>query len=54
VLQAAEAVQDKNIARASLLPQADLQVSDSLRRINLQEQLETRFRFQEFRATLVR
>jgi outer membrane protein TolC/ABC-type transporter Mla MlaB component len=39
VLQAAEAVQDKNIARASLLPQADLQVSDSLRRINLQEQL---------------
>jgi outer membrane protein len=39
VLQAAEAVQDKNIARAGLLPQADLQVSDSLRRINLQEQL---------------
>ena len=39
VLQAAEAVQDKNIARASLLPQADLQVNDSLRRINLQEQL---------------
>src|SRR5258705_3228134 len=39
VLQAAEAVQDKNLARASLVPQADLQVSDSLRRINLQEQL---------------
>jgi outer membrane protein TolC/ABC-type transporter Mla MlaB component len=39
VLQAAEAVQDKNIARAGLLPNADLQVSDSVRRINLQEQL---------------
>ena len=39
VLQAAEAVQDKNIARAGLLPQADLQVNDSLRRLNLQEQL---------------
>ena len=39
VLQAAEAVQDKNIARAGLLPQADLQSSDSVRRINLQEEL---------------
>ena len=39
VLQAAEAVQDKNIARAGLLPQADLQTTDSLRRLNLQEQL---------------
>ena len=39
VLQAAEAVQDKNIARAGLLPQAGYGVSDSLRRINLQEQL---------------
>ena len=39
VLQAAEAVQDKNVARAGLLPQADLQTTDSLRRINLQEQL---------------
>jgi outer membrane protein TolC len=39
VLQAAEAIQDKNIARAGLLPQADLQTTDSLRRINLQEQL---------------
>jgi outer membrane protein len=39
VLQAAESVQDKNIARAGLLPQADLQASDALRRLNLQEQL---------------
>jgi outer membrane protein len=39
VLQAAEAVEDKNIARAALLPNADLKVSDAVRRINLQEQL---------------
>jgi outer membrane protein len=39
VLQAAQAVQDKNIARAALLPNADLSVSDAVRRINLQEQL---------------
>jgi outer membrane protein len=39
VLQAAEAVQEKNIARAALLPNADLQVYDAFRRINLQEQL---------------
>jgi outer membrane protein len=39
VLQAAEAVQDKNIARAGLLPQADFESSDSVRRINLQEEL---------------
>jgi outer membrane protein TolC/ABC-type transporter Mla MlaB component len=39
ILQAAEAVQDKNIARAALLPQADLQASDSVRRINLEEEL---------------
>jgi outer membrane protein len=39
VLQAAEAVQEKNIARAALLPNADLQVYDAFLRINLQEQL---------------
>ncbi|HEY6128576.1 MAG TPA: TolC family protein [Candidatus Acidoferrum sp.] len=39
VLQAAQAVQDKNLARAGLLPTADLQVNDALRRVNLQEQL---------------
>jgi outer membrane protein TolC/ABC-type transporter Mla MlaB component len=39
VLQAAEAVQDKNIARAGLLPTADFESSDSIRRINLEEEL---------------
>ena len=45
VLQAAEAVQDKNIARAALLPTADLQVNDAIRRINLQEELGSAIRF---------
>ena len=39
LVQAAQSVQDKDIARAALLPQADLRVSDGVRRINLQEQL---------------
>ena len=39
VLQAAQAIQDKNIARAGLLPTADLKTSDAVRRINLKEQL---------------
>ena len=39
VLQAAQSVQDKNIARAALIPQASFGVSDSVRRINLQEEL---------------
>jgi outer membrane protein TolC/ABC-type transporter Mla MlaB component len=39
VLQAAEAVQDKNIARAGLLPQADLQANDAVRRSNIEAQL---------------
>lgn len=39
VLQAAQAVEDKNIARAGLLPTADLKISDSVRRVNLEEQL---------------
>jgi outer membrane protein len=36
VLQAAESVQDRNIARADLLPQAQLGASDSVRRSNLE------------------
>lgn len=36
VIQAAESVQDKNIARAAMLPQAQLAVTDSARRFNLQ------------------
>ncbi len=39
VLQAAQAVQDKNVARAALLPNADLQTSDGVRRANIQEQI---------------
>jgi len=39
VLQAAEAVQNKNIARAGLLPQADLQTYDAVRRTNIEAQL---------------
>jgi outer membrane protein len=36
VLTAAQSVQDKNSARADLLPQANLDVSDTVERINLQ------------------
>src|SRR5579863_1736456 len=36
VLNAAESVQDKNISRADLLPQADLRVADSANRVNIQ------------------
>ena len=38
VLNAAESVQDKNISRADLLPQASLHVADSANRVNLQAQ----------------
>ena len=43
VLQAAQAVQDKNIARAALLPQADLQTYDAVRRSNIEAQLGIEF-----------
>jgi outer membrane protein TolC len=36
LLNAVESVQDKNITRAQLLPQADLRASESLNRVNLQ------------------
>jgi outer membrane protein len=36
ILTAAESVQDQNIARAALLPQVNLSVTDSVERINLQ------------------
>ena len=39
VLQAAQAVQDKNIVRAGLLPQADLETYDAVRRSNIEAQL---------------
>ncbi len=38
LINAAEAVQQKNISRADLLPQANLNVADSANRINLQAQ----------------
>ena len=42
VIQAAEAVQDKNVARAALLPQSSLESSDSIRRTNLEANLGVR------------
>jgi outer membrane protein len=36
ILNAAESVQDKNISRADLLPQANLRVADSANRVNIQ------------------
>jgi outer membrane protein len=42
VLQAAQSVQDKNIARSELLPKADLQVYDALRRSNIEAQFGAR------------
>jgi outer membrane protein len=38
ILNAAESVQDKNISRADLLPQADFRVADSANRVNIQAQ----------------
>jgi outer membrane protein TolC len=38
ILNAAEGVQEKNIARAALLPEADLRVADSANRVNLRAQ----------------
>jgi outer membrane protein len=43
VLQAAEARQDQNIARADLLPQAQLNVSDAVERANLETAFGSRF-----------
>jgi outer membrane protein len=38
ILNAAESVQEKNITRAALLPEADLRVADSANRVNLRAQ----------------
>src|SRR5208282_4911812 len=38
VLTAAQSVQDRNIARAALLPQADLSVKDQVERLNIEAQ----------------
>ena len=42
IITAAESVQDKNVARAALLPQASLSVTDTAERINLQAFLGAR------------
>jgi outer membrane protein len=42
ILTAAESIQDRNVARAALLPQANLNVSDTAERINLQAFLGAR------------
>src|SRR5580693_5786942 len=42
ILTAAESVQDKNVARADLLPQASLNVTDTVERLNLQAFLGAR------------
>src|SRR6202022_5158096 len=38
ILNAAESVQDKNIPRADLLPQANFRLSDSANRVNIRAQ----------------
>ncbi len=43
ILTAAQSVQDKNIARAELLPHADLDLNDSVQRLNLQAFIGERF-----------
>lgn len=42
IITAAESVQDKNVARAALLPQANLNVTDTVERLNLQAFLGAR------------
>src|SRR5208282_936924 len=44
IITAAESVQDSNVARAALLPQANFNVSDSVERINLQAFLGVRIK----------
>jgi outer membrane protein len=43
ILNAAQSIQDKNITRAALLPQANLAVSDTAERLNLEAFLGTKF-----------
>ena len=48
VLQAAQSEQDKNVARADLLPQGDLSVSDAARRVNITTGIGLRIPLQGF------
>jgi outer membrane protein len=52
ILQAAQSEQDKNIARADLLPQASANISDEAQKVNLLAQFGGRTPFPGFPATL--
>src|SRR5256712_52007 len=52
ILQAAQSEQDKNIARADLLPQANAKISDEAQRVNLQAQFGGKAPFPGFPKTL--
>src|SRR5207249_10599524 len=52
ILTAAQAEQDKNIARAELLPQANARISDEAQKVNLRAQFGGRTPFPGFPKTL--
>jgi outer membrane protein len=52
ILQAAQSEQDKNIARADLLPQANAKISDEAQKVNLQAQFGGKTPFPGFPKTL--
>jgi outer membrane protein len=52
ILQAAQSEQDKNIARADLLPQANATISDEAQKVNLKAQFGGKAPFPGFPATL--
>jgi outer membrane protein TolC len=52
ILQAAQSEQDKNIARADLLPQASANISDEAQKVNLRAQFGGKTPFPGFPATL--
>jgi outer membrane protein len=52
ILQAAQSEQDKNIARADLLPQANATISDEAQKVNLRAQFGGKQPFPGFPATL--
>src|SRR6202158_5572295 len=52
ILQAAQSEQDKNIARADLLPQANAKISDEAQKVNLLAQFGGRTPFPGFPKTL--
>src|SRR5712692_6448740 len=52
ILQAAQSEQDKNIARAELVPQANAKISDEAQKVNLQAQFGGKTPFPGFPKTL--